>query len=133
MAKKLKLIKKFGLTPPPAKPKKQAAKAAGPPAVVATLELSVTKNGGPVATSTEVGSSGNDDRGFTDQQLTPGPVQMPLLKGNFYTVVWQGAFVKPGSATLHVKATNAGGGVFVQKSVAAKRPPLGKTFTLVVL
>jgi hypothetical protein len=149
---KLKTIRKFGLTPPaPAPPstakkaavkpgaaKKSAAKkgfAAAAPAsnVVATLELSVTKSGGPVATSIEVGSSGDDDQRFSDAQLTPGPVVMSLLLGNTYVVVWQGAFVAPGRATLKVKATDAKGNVFLSKSVVANRPPLDKTFTIVVL
>ncbi len=132
MAAKLKLIKKFGLTPPSGR-RAAALAPAAPPAVVATLDLSVTKSGGPVATSIEVGSSGSDDQRFTDQQLKSGPVAATLLKGNTYTVVWQGAFVHPGSATLAVLATDSKGNVFLNKKVAVKNPPDGPTFTRVVI
>lgn len=131
MAARLKLIKKFGLTPPSGR--RAAPALAAAPTVVATVELSVTKSGGPVATSIEVGSSGSDDQRFTDQQLNAGPVSMALLKGNIYTIVWQGAFVHPGSATLAVVATDTTGNVFVKKKVVAKNPPTGPTFTFVVL
>ncbi|MEP7012933.1 MAG: hypothetical protein ABJC13_21635 [Acidobacteriota bacterium] len=131
MAAKLKLIKKFGLTPPSGR--RAALAPAAPPAVVATVEFSVTKTGGPVATSIEVGSSGSDDQRFTDQQLKAGTVKATLLKGNTYTVVWQGAFVHPGSATLAVVATDSKGKVFLNKKVAVKNPPDGPTFTRVVI
>lgn len=110
-----------------------AAPPVAPVTVVATLELSVTKTGGPVATFVEVGSSGSDDQVFNDHQLDPGPAQKPLLQGNFYTVVWRGAFVEPGTATLHVLAKRANGTVFVQKDVKVSHPPTNSPFTIVVL
>lgn len=103
------------------------------PAAVATLKLSVTKTGGPVATFVEVGSSGSDDQVFNDHQLDPGPAQMPLLQGNFYTVVWRGAFVASGTATLHILATRANGTVLVKKDVPVSHPPTNSPFTIVVL
>ncbi|HEX2551722.1 MAG TPA: hypothetical protein VHK64_09025 [Nocardioidaceae bacterium] len=102
-------------------------------AVVGTLELSVTKTGGPVATFAEVGSSGIDDQVFNDHELDPGPARKPLLQGNFYTVVWRGAFVAPGTAILHVRATRANGTVIVQKDVPVTHPPTNSPFTIVVL
>jgi len=66
------------------------------------LQLTVAKTGGPVVTAVEVGSTGSDDQGFSDQQLTPGPAQMALLGTNSYALVWTGAFVTRGSATLSV-------------------------------
>jgi len=42
-----------------------------------TLNLSVSKTS-EVSTSVEVGSTGSDDKSFTDKQLTPGPASMPL-------------------------------------------------------
>lgn len=99
----------------------------------ATLRLSVTKTGGPVATFVEVGSSGSDDQVFSDHQLDPGPVQKPLLQGNFYTVVWRGAFVAPGTATLHLRMTRADGTVLVQEDVPVAHPPTNSPFTIVVL
>lgn len=118
---------------PAAAPMTPAAPPMAPAAVVATLALSVTKTGGPVATFAEVGSSGSDDQVFNDHQLDPGPAQMPLLQGNFYTVVWRGAFVAPGTATLHVLATRADGTVLVQKDVPVSHPPTNSPFTIVVL
>jgi hypothetical protein len=111
----------------------RAALPMAPAAAVATLELRVTKAGGPVATFVEVGSSGSDDRVFNDHQLDPGPAQMPLLQGNFYTVVWRGAFVAPGTATLHVLATRPNGTVLVQRDVTVSHPPTNSPFTIVVL
>ncbi|HEX2224732.1 MAG TPA: hypothetical protein VHN15_11050 [Thermoanaerobaculia bacterium] len=103
-------------------------------AATATLQLSVTKEGGPVGTFVEVGSSGTDDRVFNDHELTQGgPARMPLRRGNFYTVVWRGAFVAPGAATLHVVATRADGSDLVRKDVTVEHPPTNSPFTLVVL
>jgi hypothetical protein len=104
-----------------------------PAATVGTLELSVTKTGGPVATFAEVGSSGTDDQVFTDHELDPGPARQPFLQGNFYTLVWRGAFVAPGTAILHVRATNADGTVIVQKDVTVQHPQINSPFTIVVL
>ena len=115
-----------GVAPPVAPP-------VAPATAVGTLQLSVTKTGGPVATFVEVGSSGSDDQVFSDHQLDPGPVQMPMLPGNFYTVVWRGAFVAAGTATLHVLATRANGTVLVQKDVPVSHPPTNSPFTIVVL
>jgi hypothetical protein len=126
---RLKSIIKIGISPRSPKPRRRAAAAAAPPS--GSLELSVTKNGGPVATSVEVGSSGTDDRTFSDKELTPGPAKMPLISGNTYTVVWQGAFVKPGTAVLHVKGSTSQGDF--ADDVTAKHPPLNDVFTLVVL
>jgi len=85
-----------------------------------TLELSVTKKQGPVATSAEVGSSGGDDDSFTDSQLTPGPAVVQLNAANTYSVVWSGAFVKEGSATLRLKVLDAQGNVLANKTVPVK-------------
>lgn len=100
---------------------------------MATLELSVTKTGGPVATFVEVGSTGTDGQVFNDHELDPGPARKPFLQGNFYTLVWRGAFVAPGTATLHVRATNADGTLIVQKDVPLQHPPINSPFTIVVL
>jgi len=67
-----------------------------------TLELTVSKTGGPVVTAVEVGSTGNDDQSFSDNDLTPGPATKQLNGNNSYALVWSGAFVTQGSATLHV-------------------------------
>jgi hypothetical protein len=130
MAKTLKSIKHVGLNAPTKPTLKSGLKAvvAGP-----FLELSVTKTGGPVSTRVEVGSTGTDSQTFNDGQLTPGPVRKALIKGNFYAVVWQGAFVAPGTAKLRVRIVAANGNVSLNKVVTAKHPPIGKTFTLVVL
>jgi hypothetical protein len=145
MAHELRSIQKLGLNAHLAPAAAPAANAAGanilaaptppvaPTAVVATLQLSVTKTGGPVATFAEVGSSGTDGQVFDDHDLDPGPAQKPLLQGNFYTVVWRGAFVAPGTATLHVLATQANGAVIVQKDVPVEHPPINSPFTIVVL
>ena len=74
-----------------------------------TLSLSVTKTGGPVMTRAFVGSTGTDDRNFDDTQLTPGPATMPLRPNNSYSIVWMGAFIAPGSATLEVVVDHADG------------------------
>jgi len=138
MAQELRSIQKLGLNSHQAAvanvvPAPPGAPAPAPAAAVATLQLSVTKTGGPVATFIEVGSSGTDDQVFNDHQLDPGPAQMPLLQGNFYTVVWRGAFVAPGSATLHVLAKRTDGTVIVQKDVPVEHPPINSPFTIVVL
>lgn len=85
-----------------------------------TLELSVTKKLGPVATSAEVGSSGTDDKSFTDTQLTPGPAVVPLNPENTYSVVWSGAFVKEGSATLRLRVLDIQGSILASKTVLVK-------------
>ena len=141
MAQELRSIQKIGLNAHQAAGVESTAadavplgvQPAAPAAPVETLELSVTKTGGPVATFIEVGSSGTDDQVFNDHQLDPGPAQKPLLQGNFYTVVWRGAFVAPGTATLHVRATRADGTVIVQEEVPVSHPPTNSPFTIVVL
>jgi hypothetical protein len=102
-------------------------------AALPTLQLKVTKTGGPVGTFIEVGSTGTDGRVFDDSELTPGPARMPMLRGNSYTVVWRGAFVAAGTATLHVLATRADNTVLVQKDVDVEHPPTNSPFTIVVL
>lgn len=138
MAQELRSIKKLGLNahlavgaPAAADANILAVPPAAPAEAIGTLQLSVTKTGGPVATFVEVGSSGDDDQVFNDSQLDPGPVQMPLLQGNFYNVVWRGAFVAPGNATLHILATRTDGTVLLQKEVAADHPPINSPFTIV--
>jgi hypothetical protein len=141
MAHELRSVQKIGLnntqTAAPAAPAAAggvtANAAPAAPAVIGTLELRVTKTGGPVATFVEVASSGTDDQVFDDHDLTPGPAQMPLLQGNFYTVVWRGAFVAQGAATLHVLARLTDGTVIVQKDVPVEHPPINSPFTIVVL
>ena len=142
MPQELRSIHKIGLNAAGAAGADNAAVDAGPPAAptvvadavtFATLQLRVTKNGGPVATFVEVGSSGSDDQVFNDSQLDPGPAQKPLLQGNFYTVVWRGAFVAPGNATLHLRMTRADGTVLVQEDVPVSHPPTNSPFTIVVL
>lgn len=92
MPKKLKMIKKMSSI-----------------SSASTLELRVAKTGGPVATAAEVGSTGADDRSFTDGQLTPGPATMPLNPANSYAIAWTGAFVKAGTATLTVRVLRSDG------------------------
>ena len=144
MPQELRSIQKIGLnthqagaTAGPDNFAAEAAPSAAAPvaaaAATATLELRVTKTGGPVATFVEVGSSGSDDEVFNDHELDPGPAIKPLLRGNFYTVVWRGAFVASGTATLHVLARRANGGVIVQRDVQVSHPPTNSPFTIVVL
>lgn len=89
MAKKLKMIKKMEVIESDS-----------------TLELTVSKNGGPVSTAVEVGSTGDDDESFSDQELTPGPARKNLDSSNSYSLVWTGAFVAEGSARLRVVVGN---------------------------
>lgn len=98
-----------------------------------TLELSVSKKDGPVATAVEIGSTGSDDRSFTDKQLTPGPVSMPLDPANSYNVVWSGAFVKKGTATLKVRVFDASGTLHGTKSVPIQGEAKEKFFRLVMI
>ncbi len=128
MPKLKKLITKINLNAKPVA--KKGAKALT--AASRFLEFSVSKAGGPVSTRVDVGSSGTDDQSFTDAHLTPGPVQKPLIAGNFYVVVWSGAFLAPGAAKLQVKLFS-GGKLVLSKVLAVKNPPTGATFALVVL
>ncbi|MFL6263142.1 MAG: hypothetical protein ACJ76Y_25885 [Thermoanaerobaculia bacterium] len=75
------------------------------------LELTVAKTGGPVSTSVEVTSTGTDDQTFFDAALTPGPAVTDLDPANTYTLVWAGAFADDGTASLHVRVLDGGGGV----------------------
>lgn len=75
-----------------------------------TMTLTVAKTGGPIVTRADVGSTGNDDREFTDEQLTPGPATMPLDPDNAYSIVWSGGFVGDGSARLDVVVDHGQGG-----------------------
>ncbi len=84
------------------------------------LELSVTKKLGPVSTTAEVGSSGTDDRSFSDSQLTPGPATMPMDPANVYAIVWRVAFTRDGSATLKVRVVDAQGNVLTNKNITVK-------------
>ena len=77
-----------------------------------TLELAVTKSGGPVVTRAVVGSTGDDDRDFSDSELTQGTASMPLQPANTYSIVWTGAFVGAGRAVRRVRATTPQGGQF---------------------
>ena len=81
------------------------------------LELRVTKSGGPVSTAVEVASTGSDDRGFSDRQLTPGPATMPLNPASSYTIGWTGAFMMTGTATLTVRVLHADGALKERQSV----------------
>jgi len=110
-----------------------AAPPVAPAIVLATLQLSVTKTGGPVATFIEVGSTGTDDQVFNDHELDPGPAQKPLLQGNTYAVLWRGAFVAPGSATLHIRVMRANGTVIKQKDMTVEHPPTNSPFSIVVM
>jgi|GEM_PF-6199477 len=83
-----------------------------------SLELTVTKQLGPVATSADVASTGTDDAHFSDKKLTPGPAMKPLNPANSYSILWQGAFVKDGSATLTVRVLDATGKVLTTKVVS---------------
>ena len=108
--------------------------AVAPAAATTTLQLSVTKEGGPVATFVEIASSGSDDRVFNDHDLSAGgPAQMVLRPENFYTGVWRGAFVAPGSATLHIRETRADGSVIMEEDVPVEHPGTNSPFTIVVL
>jgi hypothetical protein len=97
-----------------------------------TLSLSVSKKA-TVATTVEVGSTGTDDKTFTDKQLTPGPAQMPLNAANSYNIVWSGAFVTKGSATLKVQVSNASGAVKGTKSVTVQGEAGDTFFRLVMI
>jgi hypothetical protein len=95
------------------------------------LEMSVTKTGGPVTTRAEVGSTGSDDQKFQDSQLTPGPAVKPLNPNNTYSILWHGAFVLAGSATLRVRVFDAqGNATNKQVTVQGKK---GDEFFRVVL
>ena len=96
-----------------------------------TLNLSVSKTS-EVSTSVEVGSTGSDDKSFTDKQLTPGPASMPLKSENSYNIVWSGAFVKKGSVTLKVQVVDANGAVRT-KSVTVQGEAKDKFFRLVMI
>jgi len=98
-----------------------------------TVELSVSKKDGPVSTAVEVGSTGSDDKSFTDKQLTPGPASMPLNPANSYNVVWSGAFVKKGSATLKVRVFDTSGALHGTKSVTVQGEAKEKFFRLVMI
>ena len=112
-----------------AKPKLTKTMAAFTPG--ATLELKVTKTGGPVATVVEVGSTGSDDERYGDAQLTPGPAIKPLQAGNTYALLWVGAFVKAGKATLRVTVVRPDGTSATRsKPVAGKK---GDVFTRLLL
>ena len=102
-----------------AKPKLTTTMAAFAPG--ATLELKVTKTGGPVATVVEVGSTGNDDERFVDGQLTPGPATKALQAGNTYGLLWTGAFVKAGKVTLRVTVVQEGGSATTSRTVTGKK------------
>ncbi len=82
----------------------------------AGLEISVTKEGGPIVSAVEVGSTGDDDARFRDARLTPGPASMPLEPGNTYALVWTVAFVRRGTAILTAKVTTASGKVHKVKT-----------------
>ncbi len=97
-----------------------------------TLSLSVSKKA-TVATSVEVGSTGSDDKSFTDKQLTPGPAQMPLNPANSYNIVWSGAFVTKGSVTLKVEVLDMNGAVKGKKSVTVQGQAKDKFFRLVMI
>jgi hypothetical protein len=97
-----------------------------------TLALSVSKKDGPAATTVEVGSTGSDDKSFSDKQLTPGPASMPLDPENSYSIVWVGALVKKGSVTLKVEVTDDAGAVRT-KSVTVQGEAKEKFFRLVMI
>jgi len=98
-----------------------------------TLELTVSKTGGPVATAAEVTVAGGGTKSFSDQQLTPGPASMPIDSTRAYNIVWSGAFVKKGSATLKVRLLDAGGSVLKTKSTPVSGEAKEKFFRLIVL
>lgn len=116
MPKKLKLIKKMAAVTAPS-----------------TLEMKVTKTGGPVSTAAEVGSTASDDASFTDSQLTPGPTTMPLNPTNSYAIAWTGAFVKAGTATLNVRVVREDGTVKETKPVRVQGKAKEKFFRLVLV
>lgn len=96
------------------------------------LEVSVSKTGGPVTTSVEVASSGPDDSRFTDSQLTPGPATRQLNSAESYVLVWVGAFVKAGSATLKAAVTAGNGTATPVKPITVKGKK-GDVFMRVVM
>ena len=97
------------------------------------LELSVTKKLGPVNTFAEVGSSGPDDRSFSDSELTPGPAMMPINPNNTYSIAWAGAFVKDGSVTLRVRVLDPQGKVLVNKTFTVQGKAKEKFFRLILV
>jgi len=97
------------------------------------LELTVSKTGGPVSTAVEVTSTGPDDKTFSDAELTPGPAVTDLDSSNTYTLVWSGAFADDGSASLHVRVLDAGGGVTDDETVTVDGQQGDVFFRLVLL
>ena len=75
----------------------------------ATLAMSVAKEGGPLSTALEVGSTAADDASHTDEQLTPGPATQRLDPNNSYALVWTVAFTRKGTATLTATVTTDSG------------------------
>lgn len=92
----------------------------GAVAANSTLELTVTKKLGPVATSAGVASTGSDDQHFSDTDLTPGPAVMALDPNNTYSVLWDGAFADAGSATLRVRVLDAAGSELMNQVVPVR-------------
>lgn len=66
----------------------------------AKLELRVVKQGGPLTSVAEVASTGDDDAGFKDGELTPGPAIHQLDSACSYGLLWTVAFARKGAATL---------------------------------
>lgn len=97
------------------------------------LELTVAKTNGPIATSVEVTSTGTDDKTFFDADLTPGPATMDLNPTNTYALVWAGAFADDGSASLHVRVLDGGGGVTDDETVTVDGKQGDVFFRLVLL
>jgi hypothetical protein len=97
-----------------------------------TLELTVTKDGGPVSTSVEVTSTSTDDQTFFDADLTPGPASMELDAANTYTLVWSGAFADDGSVSLHVRVAD-GGNITDDETVTVEGKQGDVFFRLVLL
>jgi hypothetical protein len=97
------------------------------------LELTVSKDRGPVSTSVEVTSTGTDDRTFFDAELTPGPAEMNLDSANTYTLVWAGAFADDGTASLHVRVLDSAGSVKDDETVIVEGKQGDVFFRLVLL
>lgn len=89
---KLKAIKKMALVTEPA-----------------TLAVQVAKQGGPLSSAVEVASTGEDDVGFKDDELTPGPATHALDPACSYGLLWTVAFARKGSAELLATVTTEKG------------------------
>jgi len=101
------------------------------PAPQATLSLQVHRDAS-VKTSVEHFFGGQLVEVIPDGDLTSGPAFRKLNPGS-NTLVWRGAFIADGTATLTLLLTAPSGVVIKQRVETATRPPIKDVFGLVVL